>query len=144
MPKVSVSSSITNHVLSLCLHLSSLNLCHLISIVDVILFGLDFLSISNPVFRWESCKGSEWESVKKCSRLCKDAETRGWTRRWLATGKPPKLAHVWSMRESWRVMPAVALQDKSPRLARPLAHGLNSRLSPVARPSCQTTLFGKT
>ena len=41
----SVSSSITNHVLSLCLHLSSLNLCHLISIVDVILFGLDFLSI---------------------------------------------------------------------------------------------------
>ena len=45
MPKVSVSSSITNRVLSLCLHLSSLNLCHLISIVDVILFGLDFLSI---------------------------------------------------------------------------------------------------
>ena len=45
MPKVSVSSSITNHVLSLCLHLSSLNLCHLISIVDVILFGLDCLSI---------------------------------------------------------------------------------------------------
>ena len=41
----SVSSSITNHVLSLYLHLSSLNLCHLISIVDVILFGLDFLSI---------------------------------------------------------------------------------------------------
>ena len=29
-------------VLSLCLHLSSLNLCHLISIVVVILFGLDY------------------------------------------------------------------------------------------------------
>ena len=32
-------------MLSLCLHLSSLNLCHLISVVDVILFGLDCLSI---------------------------------------------------------------------------------------------------
>ena len=40
-------------------------------------------------------------------------------------------------------MPAVALQDKSPRLARPLARGLNSRLSPVVRSSHQTTLFGK-
>ena len=43
--RVSVSSSITHRVLSLCLHLSSLNLYHLISIVDVILFGLDYLSI---------------------------------------------------------------------------------------------------
>ena len=32
-------------MLSLCLHLFSLNLCHLISAVDVILFGLDWLSI---------------------------------------------------------------------------------------------------
>ena len=45
MPRVSVSSSITHRVLSLCLHLSFLNLCHLISAVDVILFGLDCLSI---------------------------------------------------------------------------------------------------
>ena len=44
-PKASVSSLITHRVLSLCLHLSSLNLCHLISTVDVILFGLDYLSI---------------------------------------------------------------------------------------------------
>ena len=43
--RVSVSSSITYHVLSLCLHLSSLNLFHLISAVDVILIGLDCLSI---------------------------------------------------------------------------------------------------
>ena len=43
--RASVSSSITHRVLSLCLHLSSLNLCHLISIVDVILFGLDCFSI---------------------------------------------------------------------------------------------------
>ena len=45
MPRVLVSSSITHRVLSLCLHLSSLNLCHLIFAVDVILFGLDCLSI---------------------------------------------------------------------------------------------------
>ena len=35
-------------MLSLCLHLSSLNLCHLISAVDVILFGLDYFI--NSVF----------------------------------------------------------------------------------------------
>ena len=40
MLRASVSSSITHRVLSLCLHLSSLNLCHLISVVNVILFGL--------------------------------------------------------------------------------------------------------
>ena len=45
MPRASVSSSITHRVLSLCLHLSSLNLCHLISVVDVILFGLDCLYV---------------------------------------------------------------------------------------------------
>ena len=45
MLRASVSSSTTHRVLSLCLHLSSLNLCYLISIVDVILFGLDCLSI---------------------------------------------------------------------------------------------------
>ena len=45
MPRASVSSSITHCVLFLCLHLSSLNLCHLVFVVDVILFGLDCLSI---------------------------------------------------------------------------------------------------
>ena len=45
MPRASVSSSITHRVLFLCLHISSINLCHLISAVDEILFGLDFLSI---------------------------------------------------------------------------------------------------
>ena len=45
MLRVSVSSSIIHRVLSLCLQLSSLNLCHLISAVDMILFGLDCLSV---------------------------------------------------------------------------------------------------
>ena len=45
MPRVSVSSSITHRMLSLYLHLSSLNLCLLFSVVDVILIGLDCLPI---------------------------------------------------------------------------------------------------
>ena len=45
MLKASVFSSITHRVLSLCLHLSSLNLCQLIFAMDVILFGIDCLSI---------------------------------------------------------------------------------------------------
>ena len=45
MPRVSISFSITHRVLFLCLHLFSLNLCHLIFVVDVILFDLDCLSI---------------------------------------------------------------------------------------------------
>ena len=33
------------------------------------------------MYRWESCKGSVWESVKKCSRLCSEARTRVWISR---------------------------------------------------------------
>ena len=36
------------------------------------------LAISHPVFRWELYKGSVWESVKKCSKLCSEAGTCGW------------------------------------------------------------------
>ena len=36
-----------------------------------------------------------------------------------------------------------SLQNKSPKLARPFARGLNSRLNPVVRLSRQNTLFGK-
>ena len=46
MSRASVSSSITHRVLSLCLHLSSLNLCHLISTVDVIYNWLRLISNS--------------------------------------------------------------------------------------------------
>ena len=39
------------------------------------------LAISNPVFRWESCKGNVWESVKKCWNLCKVVGTHDWISR---------------------------------------------------------------
>ena len=35
-------------------------------------------ALRNLVFKWESCKGRVRESVKKCSRLCSEAGTRGW------------------------------------------------------------------
>ena len=60
---------------------------------------LVFLAINNPVFRWESCKGSELESVKKCSRLCKEAGTRDWISRVARGCKPPNVEHVPSMLE---------------------------------------------
>ena len=43
--RASVSSLLTHRCVVLMLYLSSLNLCHLISAMDVILFGLDCLSI---------------------------------------------------------------------------------------------------
>ena len=32
----------------------------------------------NPVFSWESCKGSVWESVKKNSRVCTQERPHDW------------------------------------------------------------------
>ena len=43
------------------------------------------LAISNPVFRWDSCKSNVWENVKKCSKLCSEAGTRDWIS-WVAHG----------------------------------------------------------
>ena len=77
--------------------------------------------------------------MKNCSSLCKEAGTRGW----ISSCKPPKwCTHAKHVR-SWSIAPAVALQDKSPRLAKPFAHSLNSQLNSVARSSHQNTLFGK-
>ena len=101
------------------------------------------LAISNPVFRWEACKGSVWESVKNCSRLCKEAGTRGWISRVARGCKPSKCCTRAKHVRSWKVAPAVALQDKSPRLARLFARGLNSWLNQVVRSSRQNTLFRK-
>ena len=66
------------------------------------------------------------------------------SRGWLATSKPLKDAHEWSMQRSWTIMPTVVLQDKKSKLTIQLAHGMNSQLSQVARPSRQLALFWKT
>ena len=48
------------------------------SIILLALFHAKFACNSafrNPIFMWESCKGSVWESVKKSSRVC---TSRNW------------------------------------------------------------------
>ena len=81
-----------------------------------------------------------WRNAQDCAE--KQRLTTG-SCGWLAACKPPDSCTRAKHARSWRVTPTVALQDKSPRLARPLAYGLNSRLNPVARSSRQNTLFGK-
>ena len=54
-----------------------------------------------------------------------------------------KLKHTCQACQKLKRCANCSLQDKSSRLARPFAHGLNSRLNPVARSSHQNTLFGK-
>ena len=83
------------------------------------------------------------ERVKNCSSLCKEAGTRGWISRVACGCKPPEWCTRAKHAKCWSVAPAVALQDKSPRLARLFARSLNSRLNPVTRLSRQNTLFGK-
>ena len=56
----------------------------MLSTILLALFRAKFaciLAISNPVFWWESCKGSVCESVKKCLSLCKVAGTHDWISR---------------------------------------------------------------
>ena len=70
------------------------------------------LAIRNLVFRWESCKGSVWESVKNFSSVYKEAGTRGWISRVACGCKPPD----WSTRakhaRSWSVVPVVHYRTK--------------------------------
>ena len=105
---------------------------------------LVILAISNPGLRWKSCKSSVWENVKKCSRLCKETETRDWISRVArglqATRSCTRAKHA----RSWRVITAGALQDKKYRLVVQLPRGWNLRLSQAASPSRQLALFWKT
>ena len=100
-------------------------------------------ALRNPVFRWESCKGSVWESVKKCSRLCSKAESRGLISRearGLQAAKSctrAKHAGQLNSHASW------STTGQKSRLAIKLARSLNSWLSQVARSSRQPALFWK-
>ena len=62
---------------------------------------------------------------------------------WLVACKLPESCTRAKHARSWRVAPAVALQEKSLRLAKLFARGLNSQLNPIVRSSHQNTLFGK-
>ena len=70
------------------------------------------LAIRNPIFRWESCKGIVWESVKNCSSVCKEAGTRSWIS-WVARScKPPDWSTHAKHARSWSVAPAVHYRTK--------------------------------
>ena len=101
-------------------------------------------AISNPVFRWDSCKGSEWDSVKKCSRVCKkNRDSRldlVGDSRLQATKSCSRARHA----RSWSITPAGALQEKIRQLAIQLPRGWNLRLSQATRPSREPALFWKT
>ena len=93
-------------------------------------------AISNPVFRWDSCKGSEWDSVKKCLRVCKkNRDSRldlAGDSRLQAARSCTRARHA----RSWSIMLARALQDKIGQLAVQLSCGWNSRLSQAASQPC--------
>ena len=101
-------------------------------------------AVSNPVFRWDYCKGSEWDSVKKCSRVCKknrdsQLDLSG-DSRLQAVRNCSRARHA----RSWSVTPAGALQDKIGQLAVQLPRGWKSQLNQAASPSRKPTLFWKT
>ena len=101
------------------------------------------IALRNLVFKWESCKGSVWESVKKCSRLCSKVGTRGWISREARSLQVAKSCtraeHVGELNSytNW------STTGQKSRLVIQLARDLNSRLSQVARSSHQPTLFWK-
>ena len=84
-----------------------------------------------------------WESVKNCSRLCKETGTCGWILRVTHSLQAARLLHMCQACQKLKSCANCSLQDKSPRLTKPFAHGLNSRLNPVTRSSRQNTLFSK-
>ena len=84
--------------------------------------------------------------VKKCEELLKCVQRSKDSRLDFAGGtrlQAAKLKHTCQAYQKLKRRARYLLQDKSSRLARPFALGLNSRLNPIARSSRQNTLFGK-
>ena len=80
-----------------------------------------------------------WRKLKKCA-LKKNLATGSLD--WLVTSKSPIWHTCEACRGSWRVTPAIALQDKTSSLARQLARDSNSQLVPIVSSSRQNALFG--
>ena len=82
----------------------------------------------------------ECEELLKCVQRSRDSrlDFAGGSRLQAA-----RLKHTCQACQKLKRRASYTLQDKSSRLAKPFAHGLNSWLNPVARSSRQNTLFGK-
>ena len=84
--------------------------------------------------------------VRECKELLKCVQRSRDSQLDLAGGsrlQAAKLKHTCQACQKLKRHASCSLQDKSSRLARPFARGLNSWLNPVARSSRQNTLFGK-
>ena len=84
--------------------------------------------------------------VRECEELLKCVQRSRDLRLDFAGGSPlqaAKLKHTCQACQKLKRRASYSLQDKSSRLARPFACGLNLRLNLVARSSRQNTLFGK-
>ena len=97
-------------------------------------------TLRNHVFRWESCKGSVWESVKKCSRLCIEAETRDWISRvprdWQATKGCTWVKHAEKLN--------CHASCSTTRQKVQTGHSVSSQLELATQSSRQLALFWKT
>ena len=82
----------------------------------------------------------EYEELLKCLQGSRDSRLDLAGGLWLQVAK---LKHTCQACQKLKRHASCSLQDKSSRLARPSARGLNSRLNPVARSNRQNTQFGK-
>ena len=84
--------------------------------------------------------------MKECEELLKCVQRSRDSRLDLAGGsrlQAARLMHTCQACQKLKHRARCSLQNKSLKLARPFARGLNSRLNPVARSSRQNTLLGK-
>ena len=84
--------------------------------------------------------------VRECEELLKCVQRRRDLRLDFEGGsrlQAAKLEHTCQACQKLKRHANCSLQDKSFKLARPFARGLNSQLNPVVRSSRQNTLFGK-
>ena len=82
----------------------------------------------------------KYEELLKCVQRSRDSRLDLEGGSWLQVAR---LMHTCQACQKLKCHASYSLQDKSSRLARPFARGLNSWLNPVARSSRQNTLFGK-
>ena len=80
------------------------------------------------------------KELLKCVQRSSDSRLNFTGGSWLQAAK---LKHMCQACQKLKRCASCSLQDKSSRLARPFACGLNSRLNPVTRSRRQNTLFGK-
>ena len=110
----------------------------------MVLFRVKFacnLTISNPVFRWESCKRSVWESVKKWSKLCSEAGTRSWIS-WVARGLQAARRCTWVKHaKKLNRHASCSTTGQKVQSGHSVILRLGLQLSQVARPSRQFTLL---